>query len=391
MFPLPWSGPGTGVRKVGATPMGGVCVSETGYWEYSCTPTAGQEPRKKHFFLGVPRVLPTKARGTFGAVLISEDSMATTTRTMTAAATVNTTTGTTTTTTTTGTAAGTTAGTTTGTVATSAGKKFGELVKETALEVKNAGSTRLRGLDPEKIGEILDKAIKRLNQEEEETSFLPGDAMRICEEGMAAVRAVAPEKEGRQLKNAIEIGNRFAIRLGVGIEDAKAAAVGDRVGAVDSDRMLLFVEVVGRLMFEVRKARLAARADARKSGDISRVARHVGLRMEDLGLDRVIAAQNAILDHGITHEQMVAFVSAGKTASLFYFLEIRNGKQTGDLGLWCSIMEAMVEDPDYNAEVEAVENEADYYDADTVASRKRQREEERAEWRRIVDELEGKC
>jgi hypothetical protein len=116
--------------------------------------------------------------------------------------------------------------------------------------------------------------------------------------------------------------------------------------------------------------------------------------MEGLERDRVIAAQNAVLDHGITHEKMVACVMAGNTASLFCGPEIRNGEQTKDLGLWCSIMEGMVEDPDYNAEVEAIDNEGDYYDAATVASRKRQREEDRAEWRRIVDELdelEGKC
>jgi hypothetical protein len=280
-------------------------------------------------------------------------------------------------------------------VATSTGKNFGELVKKMALEVKNAWSTRLRGFDPEKIGEMLDKAIKRLNPEDETTWWLLGDAMKMCDEDTEAVRAVAPEKEGRQLKNAIEIGKRAASRLGLGIEDAEAAAVGDRVGAVDRDRMLLlFVEVVGRLMLEVRKARLAARAEARRSGDIRRVAQHVGFRMEGLERDRRIAAQNAIMDHGITHEKMVAGVMAGNTASLFCGPEIRNGEQTKDLGLWCSIMEDLVDDPDYNAEVEAIDNEGDYYDAATVASRKRQREEDRAEWRRIVDELdelEGKC
>ncbi len=263
-----------------------------------------------------------------------------------------------------------------------------------ALEVKNAWSTRLRGVEPEKIGEMLEKAIWRLNPEDETTWWLLGDAMKMCDEAMAAVRAVAPEKEGRQLKNAIEIGKRAASRLGLGLEEAEAAAVGDRVGdrvgAVDRDRMLLlFVEVVGRLMLEVRKARLAARAEARRSGDIRRVARHVGFRMEDKGKDRTIAAQNAVLDHGIKHEKMVACVMAGMTASLFYGPEIRNGKQTKDLGLWCSIMRAMVDDADYNAEVEA--NEADYYDAATVASRKRQREEDREEWGRIVDELERTC
>jgi hypothetical protein len=144
----------------------------------------------------------------------------------------------------------------------------------------------------------------------------------------------------------------------------------------------------------VRKARLAARAEARRSGDIRRVARHVGFRMEDKGQERRLAAENAVLDHRITHARMVELVSAGNTASLFCGPEIRNGEQTKDLGLWCRIMRNMVEDPDYNAEVEAIDNEADYYDAATVASRKRQREEDRAEWRRIVDELdelEGKC
>jgi hypothetical protein len=274
-------------------------------------------------------------------------------------------------------------------VATSTGKNFGELVKKMALEVKNAWSTRLRGFDPEKIGEMLDKAIKRLNPEDETTWWLLGDAMKMCDEDTEAVRAVAPEKEGRQLKNAIEIGKRAASRLGLGIEDAEAAAVGDRFGPGDRDRMLvLFVEVVGRLMLEVRKARLAARAEARRSGDIRRVARHVGFRMEDKGQERKTAAENAVLDHRITHARIVEGVSAGKTGSLFYGPEIRNGKQTKDLGLWCSIMRAMVDDADYIAEVEAVDNEADYYDAATVASRKRQREEDREEWGRIVDELE---
>ena len=110
--------------------------------------------------------------------------------------------------------------------------------------------------------------------------------------------------------------------------------------------------------------------------------------MEGLERDRRIAAQNAIMDHGITHEKMVAGVMAGNTASLFCGPEIRNGEQTKDLGLWCSIMEDLVDDPDYNAEVEAIDNEGDYYDAATVASRKRQREEDREEWGRIVDELE---
>jgi hypothetical protein len=266
------------------------------------------------------------------------------------------------------------------------------LVKKMALEVKNAWSTRLRGVDPEKIGEMLEKAIWRLNPEDETTWWLLGDAMKMCDEAMAAVRAVAPEKEGRQLKNAIEIGERAASWLGLGIEDAEAVAVGDRFGPGDRDRMLvLFVEVVGRLMLEVRKARLAARAAARRSGDIRRVARHVGLRMEDKGQERRLVAENAVLDHRITHARMVECVSAGKTGSLFYGPEIRNGKQTKDLGLWCSIMRNMVDDADYIAEVEAVDNEADYYDAATVASRKRQREADREEWGRIVDELERTC
>jgi hypothetical protein len=267
------------------------------------------------------------------------------------------------------------------------------LVKKMALEVKNAWSTRLRGFDPEKIGEMLDKAIGRLNPEGGPW-WLLGDAMKMCDEAMAAVRAVAPEKEGRQLKNAIEIGTRAASLLGLGLEDAEAVAVGGRVGdrVGDRDRMLLlFVEVVGRLMLEVRKARLAARAEARRSGDIRRVARHVGFRMEDKGQERRLAAENAVLDHRITHARMVECVSAGKTGSLFYGPEIRNGKQTKDLGLWCSIMRNMVDDADYIAEVEAVDNEADYYDAATVASRKRQREADREEWGRIVDELERTC
>ncbi len=251
----------------------------------------------------------------------------------------------------------------------------------------------MRGFDPKKIGEMLDKAIGCLNPEGGTTWFLLGDAMKMCDEATEAVRAVAPEKEGRQLKIAIEIGKRAASRLGLGIEDAEAAAVGDRVGAVDRDRMLvLLVEVVGRLMLEVRKARLAARAEARRSGDIRRVARHVGFRMEDKGQERrLAAAENAVLDHRITHARMVALVSAGKTGSLFHGPEIRNGKQTRDLGLWCSIMRNMVEDADYIAEVEAVDNEADYYDAATVASRKREREEDREEWGRIVDGLERTC
>jgi hypothetical protein len=276
-------------------------------------------------------------------------------------------------------------------VATSAGKHFGVLVEKEVLEPKNAWNIAARGFVTKKVGETLRAAIEGSNPEGGETWWLLGDAMKMCDEAMAAVRAVAPEKEGRQLKNAIEIGKRAASRLGLGIEDAEAVEAGDRVGAVDRDRMLLFVEVIGHVMLKVREARLAARAEARRSGDIRRVAQHVGFRMEGLERDRVIAAQNAVLDHGITHEKMVACVMAGNTASLFCGPEIRNGEQTKDLGLWCSIMEDMVDDVDYNAEVEAIENEADYYDAATVASRKRQREEDRAEWRRIVDELEGKC
>jgi hypothetical protein len=283
-------------------------------------------------------------------------------------------------------------------VATSAGKHFGVLVEKEVLEAKNAWNIAARGFVTKKVGETLREAIEGSNQEEE-TSFLLGDAMRICEEATADVRAVAPEKEGRQLKRAIEIGKRVASRLGLGVEHAaavEAVEAGDRVGAVDvdRDRMLLFVEVIGHVMLKVREARLAARAEARRSGDIRRVAQHVGFRMEGLERDRRIAAQNAVLDHGITHEKMVECVMAGNTASLFCGPEIRNGEQTKDLGLWCSIMEDMVEDADYIAEVEAIDNEADYYDAATVASRKRQREEDREERRRIMDELdelEGKC
>ena len=44
-------------------------------------------------------------------------------------------------------------------------------------------------------------------------------------------------------------------------------------------------------MWEVRKARLNARAESRKSGDIRRVARHVGFCMEHKGEKRRIAAE----------------------------------------------------------------------------------------------------
>ena len=134
----------------------------------------------------------------------------------------------------------------------------------------------------------------------------------------------------------------------------------------------------------VWKERIDARAESRKSGDIRRVAQHVGWGVEHLGEERRLQAENAVLDHRITHARMVRLVGEGKTGSLFYGPEIRDSRQTADLGLWCKTIEGLVYDVDYNAEVDATDNEADYYDAKTVAARKRAREEDREERRRIV-------
>ena len=261
------------------------------------------------------------------------------------------------------------------------------LVEETALLWNNALSIRLRGFDPVVAGTKFREAIERSNPVEGGKWFLLGDAMGVCDEARAEVTASTPGKKGRQLLIAIEIGKRVAGRIGLGLEDAAAA----RHGARGADGMHPFMEVVGRVMWEVRKARLNARAESRKSGDIRRVARHVGFCMEHNGEKRRIAAENAVLDHGITHARMVACVSAGNTSSLFYGPEISNGRQTKDLGEWCDIMRGLVEDVDYNAEVDCIDNEADYYDAETVESRKREREEDREEWSRIVDELEAEA
>jgi hypothetical protein len=274
------------------------------------------------------------------------------------------------------------------------------LVKKMALEVKNAWSTRLRGFDPEKIGEMLEKAIGCLNPEGGETWWLLGDAMKMCDEAMAAVRAVAPEKEGRQLKNAIEIGKRAASRLGLGLEDAEAVEaaavgnrVGDRVGAGDRDRMLvLFVEVVGRLMLEVRKARLAARAEARKT-EVGRVAQLVGQMMSGMGAseERVRAAENAVLDHNITPAKAQWFAPVehfdrvARTSSLFYGPEILRERQSPDLFLWCKFLDEIAEDPDLIAEFEASAKSKS-------KSKKRRRGEEAAEaadekeWERALAE-----
>ena len=269
-------------------------------------------------------------------------------------------------------------------------------MKKMALEVKNAWSTRLRGFDPEKIGEMLEKAIGRLNPEDETTWWLLGDAMKMCDEAMAAVRAVAPEKEGRQLKNAIEIGKRAASRLGLGLEDAEAVEaaavgnrVGDRVGAGDRDRMLvLFVEVVGRLMLEVRGARLAARAEARKT-EVGRVAQLVGQMMAGMGAseERVRAAKNAVLDHNITPEKAKWFASkehfdsVARTSSLFYGPEILKERQSPDLFLWCKFLDEIAEDPDLIAEFEASAKRKS-------KSKKRRREEaaDENEWERALEE-----
>lgn len=262
-------------------------------------------------------------------------------------------------------------------------------MKKMALEVKNAWSTRLRGFDPEKIGEMLDEAIRRLNPEGGPW-WLLGDAMKMCDEAMAAVRAVAPEKEGRQLKNAIEIGKRAASLLGLGLEDAEAAAVGDRVG--DRDRMLLlFVEVVGRLMLEVRGARIAARAEARKT-DVGRVAQLVGQMMAGVGAseERRRVAENAVLDHNITPAKAQWFAPVehfdrvARTSSLFYGPEILKERQSPDLFLWCKFLDEIANDPDLIAEFEA--------SAKSKGKGKKRRREEAAEaadekeWERALAE-----
>ncbi len=258
-----------------------------------------------------------------------------------------------------------------------------------ALEPKNAWSTRLRGFEPEKIGEMLDKAIKLLNPEDETTWWLLGDAMKMCDEAMAAVRAVAPEKEGRQLKNAIEIGKCAASRLGLGVEDAEAVAVGDRFGPGDRDRMLvLFVEVVGRLMLEVRGARLAARAEARKT-EVGRVAQLVGRMMarEGASEERVRAAENVVLDHNITPAKAQWFApkehfdSVARTSSLFYGPEILKERQSPDLFLWSKFCDEIAEDVDLDAEFEA--------SAKSKSKSKKRRREEAAdekEWERALAE-----
>jgi hypothetical protein len=235
------------------------------------------------------------------------------------------------------------------------------------------------------VGKILDKAIKLLNPEGVETWWLMWDAMKMCDEAMTDVRAVAPENADRQ-KIVSEAGKRFAIRLGLGIEDAEAAAVGDRVG--DRDRLKLFVEVVGHVMLKVRGARLAARAEARKT-EVGRVAQLVGQMMAGIGAseERVRAAENGVLDHNITPEKAQWFApkehfdSVARTSSLFYGPEILKERQSPDLFRWCKFCDEIAEDPDLIAEFEASAKRKS-------KSKKRRREEEadEKEWERALAE-----
>jgi len=236
------------------------------------------------------------------------------------------------------------------------------------------------------VGKILDMAVKLLNPEGGETWWLMWDAMKMCDEAMADARAGAPENADRQ-KIVTEAGKRFAIRLGLGIEDAEAAAVGDRVG--DRDRMLLlFVEVVGHVMLKVRGARLAARAEARKT-DVGRVAQLVGQMMAGIGAseERVRAAENVVLDHTITPEKAQWFASkehfdsVARTSSLFYGPAILRERQSPDLFLWCKFCDEIAEDPDLIAEFEA--------SAKSKGKGKKRRREEEAdekEWGRAMAE-----
>jgi hypothetical protein len=75
--------------------------------------------------------------------------------------------------------------------------------------------------------------------------------------------------------------------------------------------------------------------------------------------ERVRAAENAVLDHGITPGKAKWFApkehfdSVARTSSLFYGPEILKERQSPDLFLWCKFCDEIAEDPDLDAEFEA--------------------------------------
>lgn len=267
------------------------------------------------------------------------------------------------------------------TTTTAAGICFSEHV---ATHIKRA-MWRLRGMDvdPVAMGEEVAAAIKRLNPDGGATWVLLGDLMVAY----AAVSAEFKGGKGGTIAKGAELARAIAIAMGKRMaEMLQLAAPGDASGGDSDGEKLEWTEALGRVMRVVGKERLDARAEARKSGDMRRVAANVGYILESENLDRarVTAAQNAVFDHGITHEKMVHFVNMDKTAVLFNGPEIRDGRQTNDLWLWCQCLEAVAEDVHYIAEVEASGNTADY-----AKRTKRQREEDAKEWGAIAAEAEA--
>ena len=253
---------------------------------------------------------------------------------------------------------------------------------------KTAKCLRGMGVDPTAMGEMVVAAIKRSNPPDGGKWVLLGDIMKLYSEVTAGI---SNKKDG--LAIAMEMGKRTAKLLELEVPDTRPLV--PLVPLVPLWPLgplgLKWTEALGRVMRVVWKERIDARAESRKSGDIRRVAQHVGWGVEHLGKERRLQAENAVLDHRITHARMVKLVGEGKTGSLFYGPEIRDSRQTADLVVWCETMEGLVYDADYNAEVDAIDNEADYYDAETVAARKRGREEDREERCRIVGELEAEA
>ena len=223
---------------------------------------------------------------------------------------------------------------------TPAGKSFAALLAKTLEEDGlTAMAMRLHGLDPVQMRTTLVAAIERLNPQGRPGSVLLGDVMAVY----AAVR--------KDVKSGV-IGKAHA-----------ASEIGKRtVTLLQLDAPGLGTDALGRVIRAVCTQRLNAREEARKNGDIRRVATHVGLAMEHLGPARRLAAENAVLDHQITHDKMVQFVNSGQTSSLFYGPEIRSSAQTPDLELWCEALIDMVDCADYIAEAEASGNDDDYKD-----------------------------
>ena len=268
--------------------------------------------------------------------------------------------------------------TTTTTTAT-AGTCFSEHVAKRFDE--SAGRLRAMGVDPVAMGKEVVAAIKRLNPDGGVTWVLLGDLMVAY----AAVSAEFKGGKGGTIPKGAELARAIAIAMGKRMaEMLQLAAPGDASGA-DGEK-LKWTEALGRVMRVVGKERLDARAEAKKSGDMRRVAARVGysLASENMDRARVTAAQNAVFDHGITHAKMVHFVNRDMTSVLFNGPEIRDGRQTNDLWLWCQCLEAIAEDADYIAEVEASGNEADY-----AKRTKRQREEDAKKWGAIEAEAEA--